>query len=85
MNWFKRKYKKSAWFEGLLWAEGCKQRNSSNEDIRHSLNGAEMTWETTENGYEFRRCVFPITEFNLGACEYLKYYNDKLTERKDAM
>ena len=21
MNWFKRKYKKSEWFEGLLWAE----------------------------------------------------------------
>ena len=29
MKWFKRKYKKSAWFEGLLWAESVSRRELS--------------------------------------------------------
>lgn len=38
MNLFKKKYKKSEWFEGLLWAEKI-VKDSGLDDLRYYVDG----------------------------------------------
>lgn len=66
MNWFKRKYKKSAWFEGLLWAESVSRRELSEYIVsgggRRSAEGYGESVEGAKDYYLYRQNILDQIE-----------------------
>ena len=60
---FKKKYKRSEWFKGLLWAEQI-VKNHSLDDLRYYVDSGQ------NDPLEF--------ESDMGATEYYYYFNEKL-------
>lgn len=75
MNLFKKKYKKSEWFEGLLWAENFiypdrPQDNMFVEDT-DGMEGYKILWRNRnhEKPWVIRQCT---REFGAGVLDYIE-------------
>ena len=76
MKWFKRKYKKNAWFEGLLLAERLIQEGY----VVNSVYDEPLWFVLTTEGEVRRHQTIGYTSNGRkdGAIDYLKYFYEKL-------
>lgn len=78
---FKKKYKRSAWFEGLLWAENMFLYQPPNDNlfVQHAdgMNEYEIYWRNRPHEEPWIVKVVNL-EFGAGILDYINYYNGKL-------
>lgn len=71
---FKRKYKRSQWFEGLLWAEHCMGKYGTQENMfvedTDGMEGYNILWRNCshEKPWIMHSCN---KEFGSGVLDYL--------------
>lgn len=79
---FKKKYKRSEWFEGLLWAEDAlyKYSNSPDNLFVEDTDGMEeynIFWRN--RSHETPWIIKTVSrEFGAGILDYINYFNEKL-------
>lgn len=71
MSIFKRKYKRSQWMEGLLWAENLKLNEGWRDNLIYSR--VPGCTETIEGNFSLLASYFAR-----GAWDCLNYYENKL-------
>ena len=74
MKLFKKKYKKSEWFEGLLWAEHQLWKQSYGQMFLQDtdgMGGYEVLWRN--RSHEEPWCILKCSrEFGKGVIDYLE-------------
>lgn len=78
---FKKKYKRSEWFEGLLWVEQQLRHYNSTDNIfiedTDGMDGYKILWRNRT--YERPWIIRTVSrEIGSGILDYINYFNEKL-------
>lgn len=81
MSIFKKKYKRSEWFEGLLWVEDQLRHYSTTDNIfiedTDGMDGYNILWRN--RSHETPWIIRTVNrEFGAGILDYINYFNEKL-------